>query len=58
MDYQQIVRSQYLASLEMLKHAIGKCPDAMWNDPSDKNKFWHVAYHELFYMHLYLQPTE
>ncbi len=58
MDYPQIIRSQHLATLEMLKHAIEKCPDAMWNDPSDKNKFWHVAYHALFYTHLYLQPTE
>ncbi len=58
MDYQQIIRSQYLATLEMLKQAIEKCPDALWNDPTDKNKFWHVAYHALFYTHLYLQPTE
>jgi hypothetical protein len=58
MDYQQIIRSQYLATLEMLKQAIEKCPDALWDDPADKNKFWHVAYHALFYTHLYLQPTE
>ena len=58
MNYQQIVRSQYLATLEMLKQAIEKCPASLWNDPADKNKFWHVAYHALFYTHLYLQPTE
>ena len=58
MDYRQIIRSQYLASLEMLKQAIEKCPDALWNDPADKNKFWHVAYHTLFYTHLYVQPSE
>jgi hypothetical protein len=57
-DFQQIIRSQYLATLEMLKHAIEECPDTLWNDPADKNKFWHVAYHALFYTHLYLQPTE
>ena len=58
MDYRQIIRSQYLASLVMLKQAIEKCPDALWNDPADKNKFWHVAYHTLFYTHLYVQPSE
>jgi hypothetical protein len=58
MNYQQIIQSQYLATLAMLKQAIEKCPDAMWNDPADKNRFWHVAYHALFYTHLYLQPTE
>jgi predicted kinase len=41
-----------------LKQAIEKCPDALWNDPADKNRFWHVAYHALFYTHLYLQPTD
>ena len=58
MDYLRMIRSQYLASLEMLKLTIEKCPDVLWDDPADKNKFWHVAYHALFYTHLYLQPTE
>jgi hypothetical protein len=51
-------RSQYLASLEMLRHAIDRCPASLWNDPEPKNRFWHVAYHVLFYTHLYLQETE
>jgi hypothetical protein len=58
MNYLPIIRSQYLASLEMLKLAIENCPDALWDDSADKNKFWQVAYHALFYMHLYLQPSE
>jgi hypothetical protein len=57
MDTKQIIRSQYLAALEMLKQAVVKCPDSVWNAPEDKNKFWHVAYHALFYTHLYLQKT-
>src|SRR5512137_815932 len=58
MDSRQVIRSQYLASLEMLKQAIVKCPDAIWNDPHDKTKFWHIAFHALFFTHLYLQNTE
>jgi len=58
MDYRQIIRSQYLATLEMLKQAIERCPATLWNDPADQNKFWHVAYHALYYTHLYLQPSE
>ncbi len=58
MNYQQIIRSQYLSALEMLKQAVEKCPDALWNDPADENKFWQVAYHALYYTHLYLQPAE
>jgi hypothetical protein len=50
--------SQYQASLDMLKQAIVKCPDALWDDPRYKNVFWRVAYHALFFTHLYLQPGE
>jgi hypothetical protein len=58
MDIKTIIQTQFLAALEMLKQAVAKCPDSVWNAPEDKNKFWHVAYHALFYTHLYLQDTE
>ena len=54
----KIIQSQYLAALAMLEKAITDCPDALWNNPADKNKFWHVAFHALFYTRLYIQPTE
>jgi len=57
METQKIIRSQYLAALEMLKQAIERCPDEMWNVAQEKNKFWQVAYHALFYTHLYLQKN-
>lgn len=58
MNLTQILISQYLASLEMLKQTITMCPDPVWNTPGDKVKFWHIAYHALFYTHLYLQDSE
>ena len=58
MDTREVIRSQYLAALEMLKQAVDRCPESLWNAPEDKAKFWHVAYHALFYTHLYLQDTE
>ncbi len=58
MHIHDVIVSQYLASLEMLGQAIRACPDALWNSPDDKTKFWHVAYHALFYTHLYLQDSE
>ena len=58
METKQVIRSQYLAALEMLKQAVEKCPESLWNVPEDRNKFWHVAYHAIFYTHLYLQDTE
>jgi hypothetical protein len=58
MSVPDVIISQYLASLEMLKRAVTKCPESLWNDPNDKNPFWHVAYHAIFYTHLYLQESE
>jgi hypothetical protein len=58
MNYSEVIRSQYLASLEMFRETITKCPASIWDDPSDKTKFWHIAYHVLFYTHLYLQESE
>jgi hypothetical protein len=58
MEIKQVIQSQFLAALEMLKQAVVKCPDSIWNAAQDRNKFWHVAYHALFYTHLYLQDTE
>jgi hypothetical protein len=54
----QAISSQYHATLEMLKQAIVQCPHEMWDDPAQKNRFWHIAYHALFYTHLYLQHEE
>lgn len=58
MDLPSVIMSQYLASLEMLKQTISQCPESIWNDPSDKTKFWRIAYHALFYTHFYLQDSE
>jgi hypothetical protein len=58
METQNVIRSQYLAALEMLRQAITRCPESLWDGQADRNRFWHVAYHVLFYTHLYLQPGE
>lgn len=58
MNTHDVIQSQYLAALAMLQEVIDKCPDAMWQNTPDREQFWHVAYHVLFYVHLYLQPTE
>jgi hypothetical protein len=58
MDVTEVIISQYQAALAMLKETIEKCPEGLWNSSEDKTKFWHIAYHALFYTHLYLQDTE
>jgi hypothetical protein len=54
----EIIRSQYLASLEMLNRAIRQCPEYLWDDAKFTNRFWQIAYHALFFTHLYLQTSE
>lgn len=58
MNASMVIISQYQATLEMLKQTIVNCPESLWNHPDDRTKFWHIAYHALFYTHLYLQDSE
>jgi hypothetical protein len=58
MDVRQALKSQYHASLAMLKQAIEQCPEDLWAGGAYPTAFWRVAYHTLFFTHLYLQPDE
>jgi hypothetical protein len=58
MTIQDALKSQYHAGLAMLRETIDKCPASLWTDPAFTNPTWQVAYHTLFYTHLYLQPAE
>lgn len=58
MDIRETIISQYHSALEMLEETILACPEALWHKPDDGNKFWQVAYHALYYTHLYLQESE
>lgn len=53
-----IVSSQIRAALRMLRFAIEACPDELWDRESDHNRFWVLAYHTLYFTHLYLSPSE
>lgn len=55
MDVRAALKCQYHAALAMLKQAIEKCPDDLWTG-DNAVPFWRVAYHTLFFTHLYLQP--
>ena len=58
MTFQDVLKSQYKASLAMLREAIESCPASLWTDASYVNQFWQVAYHTLFYTDFYLHPSE
>jgi len=53
-----IVSSQIRAALRMLRSAIEACPEDLWDRTTDHNRFWVLAYHTLFFTHLYLSPSE
>ena len=48
------LKGQYHAALAMLREAIELCPDELWLDETPHNAFWRIAYHTLFFVHLYL----
>ncbi|MEJ2512491.1 MAG: DinB family protein [Anaerolineales bacterium] len=58
MEFKPQIQSQYHASLEMLKQLLEKFPEERWNQVSDQNRAWQIAYHALFYTHLYLHIRE
>jgi hypothetical protein len=50
------LKGQYHAALAMLQRTLEQCPDELWDRKDQVNAFWQVAYHTLFFAHLYLQP--
>ena len=57
MDH-DVVASQIRASLKMLRSTIEACPDALWDREADHNASWVLAYHALYFAHLYLSASE
>ncbi|MFC2095048.1 hypothetical protein ACFLSW_01225 [Candidatus Bipolaricaulota bacterium] len=57
MNHNSIV-AQLRAALAMLRGAIEVCPADLWDRESDDNRFWVLAYHALYFAHLYLSSSE
>jgi hypothetical protein len=58
MRLQAALKSQYHGALAMLSEAVAACPASLWTSDRYVNPYWQVAYHALFYTHLYLMPAE
>jgi hypothetical protein len=58
MNMHAAIASQYQAALSMLETTIRRCPADLWIDPQAKDQFWQLAYHALFFTHLYVQESE
>ncbi len=56
-DLSKDIISQYLAALEMLRQAILALPETLWAGPDGQNSFAQIAYHALFFTHLYVQES-
>jgi len=52
-----VITSQIRASLAMLRSTIDACPDELWTREEDKNPTWALAYHTVYFAHLYLSPS-
>lgn len=57
MDIRAAIKGQYHGGLAMLKQAIEDCPDDLWAGGPYPVPYWQVAYHTLYFTHLYLQQT-
>lgn len=54
----QALKRQYKAGLAMLRQAVELCPEQTWAGSEHVNAPWQLAYHALFFTHLYLAPAE
>src|SRR5262245_21068131 len=61
-DVQQVfknaLKNQYHSALAMLRESIEQCSEEMWFSEKHVNAFWQIAYHTLFFTHIYLQVDE
>lgn len=55
-ELRDMLERQYRAALDMHRSAVDQCPAELWADGEHVNAFWQIAYHALFFTHLYLMP--
>jgi len=58
MDIKKAIKGQYRAGLSMLRQCISDCSDQVWLSGTHPRTYWRIAYHALFYTHLYAMQTE
>lgn len=58
MDIRRALKSQYGAGLVMLRQAVAKCPDDVWLAGKHPRNTWRIAYHTIYFTHLYLHQDQ
>jgi len=53
-EIRSLIKSQYHASLAMLRDTVERCSQDLWVASNYSNAFWQIAYHAVFFGHLYL----
>jgi hypothetical protein len=58
MDLRQALKEQYHAGLAMLADCVERCPDEVWVSGTYPRTYWRIAWHTVFFTHLYLGQNE
>src|SRR5580658_6594217 len=58
MNIKSALKGQYHAGLAMLRQCVERCPADVWTSGTHPRTFWRIAYHAIFYTHLYLGQNE
>jgi hypothetical protein len=58
MDVKASLEGQLRAGLKMLRQCVERCPEQVWLGGSHPRTFWRIAYHSVFFAHLYLVQNE
>lgn len=58
MDVKDALKGQLHASFRMLRECIEVCPQNVWLDGEFPRSYWRIAYHAVFYAHLYMGQSE
>jgi hypothetical protein len=53
-----VLKNRYHEALAMLRQSGEKCPEDLWYSTEQVNAYCQVAYHRLFFTHVYLQQDE
>jgi hypothetical protein len=58
MDLRSAFKGQYHGGLAMLRQCVEVCPENIWVSGEHPRNFWRIAFHAVFYTHLYLGQNE